>query len=380
MALNPEIDLTTASALLLEAQTKARDVTKGQLSDFSAASPVTAILEAVVLVGINIQASLNNLANTLESNRVAVFGLERQQGTAAVGTVKVNLDALYGDAFFLPKAFSLVLDGIPFETITDLVIPAYTESGNVAIICSELGSRGNLPITTNVFYQAISKISNISLVSNTNGGVDIESEIDFKNRSYVAIRQRETLVSEDDFVTTLTDYLGAGSTAIAIGRLKQDRVTYANGYISVFGLNPDGTQLNTQQLSDLNSYFNQKVAMAYVIVSSIDLFSISVTIYASFTSGNSPETIASQIRNVCLAYLKPGELTPGEQILNKAIERRIQEVEGIKEGLVSVLLNGLAQPLSLPNKWTVGNTKQITINLTSTDTNNNQLFTFTYQF
>ncbi|MBW4633567.1 MAG: baseplate J/gp47 family protein [Iphinoe sp. HA4291-MV1] len=375
---NPDIDTTTAQQLLLEAQEKAKEVSAGKLSDFSVASPVTALLEAVAIIATRTQTVVNGLSTSIENNRIAIFGIERQQGTAATGSIKITLDALYSEPFFLAKGFDLTIDGIPFETVTDLIIPAYTSSGTVSIICLELSDRGNLPISATVFYQPVSKVSTITLISSTNGGINVESDAEWRQRVYTSIRQRDTLISEEDFEVTVIDYLGAGSTAVAIGRLKQDRVTYANGYVSVFALNANGSLLNESQLAELNSYLNQKTAMAYVIVSSLDLFTITLTVYASFISGNAPDTIANEIRTVCFNYLKPGQLKPGEQILNKAIEKRIQDISGIKEGVVSVLINGLAQPQSLPNAWTVGNLTHLTVNLTSTDTNSTQLFTYNF--
>lgn len=373
----PDIDTQTIASLVAAAQDRAQEISGGKLRNFSPSSPVTAILEGVAVIGEQVISKVNDLAGTLEANRIAVFGIERRLGAKALGTIEVGLDALYSDSFFLARGFRLSLDGIEFETIADLTIPPYTDAGRVTIIAVEAGSLGNLPQTAIASYDDVRRVRRIALIEPTKNGDDGESEQDWKDRIYRLLRRRDTLISEDDFEEEVRTFLGVGSTALAIGRLREDKTRYANGYVGVFGLNPDGSPLNSAQIAQLGGYLNNKAAMATISLWSIELFNISVSVVAGFIAGSNPQALSTEINRVLRAYLKPGNLTPGKAILNKALELRVQQISGIQEGVVSVEINGLAQPQALPNLWTVANLTALTVALTSSDGQGQQ---FTYNF
>ncbi|MEL6463184.1 MAG: hypothetical protein AAFQ91_34065, partial [Cyanobacteria bacterium J06621_15] len=82
------------------------------------------------------------------------------------------------------------------------------------------------------------------------------------------------------------------------------------------------------------------------------------------------EAIALTIKN----YLRPGNLELGRMIFNKAIERRVMNVSGVIDGNVSVTLNGLAQPLALPNAWSVGKLKEFRLVLVNNGVENSYDF------
>ncbi|MBW4636353.1 MAG: baseplate J/gp47 family protein [Iphinoe sp. HA4291-MV1] len=362
----PPIDNKTIEELLALGQERAIAASLGKLTDTTPGSPVTAILEGVAYIGERVQSKVNSLASTLEASRISVFGIDKRQGLPATGLAKFTLDALYAEAFLLPKGFRLILNGVTFETVVDLTISPFTDHGEVNIVALDLGTKGNLPVDTFASFPTVTRLLSVALTEPTKGGQDQETDEQWKYRIYQTIRRRDTLISEEDFEAEVQDSLGLGSVSLAIGRLKGDRTTYANGYVFVFALNPDGSQLNTAQISQLQDYLNRKAAMALVNVASIDLFDIKLEVIASFVSGRNPELLANDIKSTCADYLKPGNLQPGTLLLNKALERRIQNIQGIQEGLVSVLINGFAQPQAMPNAWTVGNLKSTKVILTPT--------------
>lgn len=370
----PLVDSTNASEMLSLAQTKVREITQGKLSDFSPASPVTAILEAVVLVNQLTQDKVNKLTTELEKNRINSLGISRNEGNEAIGSIKVTLDALYSQTFILPKNFKLNVNSVPFSTVSELVINAFQDSSTVSIICDEPGTLGNLPKSATITYTPVNKIASISLIDETNNGSNPDSDTTWQEKIYQTLRRRDTLISTDDFEDEVRNFLGYDSTVIAVGKLKPDRTTYANGYVSVFGINANGTPLNDAQLAQLNSYLNSKAAMATVSVFSMNLINVNTKIIATYESGSAPEAVANQLNQVVKDFFKPGILTPGELILNKSLEYRIQQLSVIKEGLVSVMFNGLAQPLALPNSWSIGVYKNLSV--TVNDGNRN----FDYNF
>ncbi len=346
----PQIDTATAKQLLDASIQQAIAVSGGRLTDFSPASPVTAILEASSLAGSTVISKVNELASTLEANRISYFGVERRLGRVAVGTIKIDLDGVYAESFLLPAGFRFSNSGITWETTQEVSIAPYQTSGNAFAIALTVGDFSDNAIT----YSPIPRVASITWLELPSGGQSVETDEEWKNRILSSLRRRDTLLSEDDFEDTVREYLGIGSVALAVGRLKPDKATYGNGYVGVFGLNPDGTPMSESQRSQLESFLNRKAAMALVTLWNVDTFSVNVSAIAGILPTANPDNIAPLVQAKITEYLKPGNLPLGDLILNKALEKRIQDVPGVAEGIVSVKLNGLAQPQTLPNRWTVG--------------------------
>lgn len=368
----PQIDTITAIALLNSAKQKATEVSKGKLTDLTEASPVTAILEAVSLIGTEVITKVNALASTLEANRISYFGVEKFAGKASVGTVQVNLTGVYAETFSLPVGFKFTCNGIEFELTQPVTIEPYQLNGTATAISLSLGSDTN--VSGSIAFSPVPKVASLEWAEVPTGGQDEESEESWRNRILGTLRRRDTLISEDDFEEATRNYLGTNSVALAVGRLKPNLVNYENGYVAVFGLNPDGTELTNAQRSYLESSLNRRAAMAQINVFSVNLVEFNLRIIAGYEDfanlGVVSEAIALTIKN----YLRPGNLELGRMIFNKAIERRVMNVSGVIDGNVSVTLNGLAQPLALPNAWSVGKLKEFRLVLVNNGVENSYDF------
>jgi hypothetical protein len=358
----PNIDTTSATELLNSAIEKAKTVSGGKLTDFSSASPVTAILEASAIAGTAVIQEVNSLANTLETNRIAYFGVERRLGTSALGQIRVTLDAIYADSFRLPAGFRFSQGQTPWETTQDLTIPPYTTSGTTFAIAL-INGKAQPPDT--ITYPATSRVATIDWEENPSGGQDAESDSDWRGRILGTLRRRETLLSEDDFEQAIRDYLGDGAIALAVGRLKPDKATYDNGYVGCFGLNADGSVLSQSQKSFIEGELNKRAAMALVTLWDLESFTVNVKVYTAIQSSSSPELIAADVRQKVTDFFSLSNQSLDSPVLNKALERRIQDVPGCVEGIVAVYLNDLPQPVVLPNRWTVPKLGAIAITLTS---------------
>lgn len=257
------------------------------------------------------------------------------------------------------------MSGVAFQTTDDLTIPSYVASGNVGIVAINAGSSGNLPTTATATFSDVQRLASITLIQPTKGGLDEEPLDAWKQRVYATIRRRDTLISESDFQDEVRSFLGVGSVALAIGKLKPDKISYANGYVGVFGLNPDGSVLTDAQISTLQSDLSAKAAMATVTLWSLTIVPINVSVVVGFLPGSSPDSLSAVIQQTVTEYLSPGTLPAGAPILPKALERRIQGIRGITEGVISVELNGLAQPAALPSRWSVGKLGTLAIALIS---------------
>jgi hypothetical protein len=355
----PQVDLTTAQQLFDVAKEKAITVSGGKLTDFSPTSPVSAILEANAIAASEVIQRVNELAANLEKNRISYFGVERRLGVAAVGSIKIDLDGVYAESFLLPSGFRFSSSGISWETVEEVAIAPYQTSGTAVAIALTIGEY----IENIITYSPIPRVASISWAELPTGGQKAETDEEWKNRILGSLRRRDTLLSEDDFEDAVREYLGYGSVALAVGRLKPDKATYGNGYVGVFVLNGDGLPMTQPVRSQLESFLNRKAAMALVTLWDVETFDINVSVVAAIANTANPDLIAPLVQDKVKSYLRPGNLPLGDLILNKALEKRIQEVSGITEGIVSCLLNNLAQPQPLPNAWTVAKLATLEITL-----------------
>lgn len=349
----PTIDTKTATDLLVLGQQRASEVSGGRLSDFSPASPVTAILEAVAVIGTQVLQQVNDLATTLEASRLSLFGLARRGGANAVGTILVRLDGLYAEPFSLPRGFKLQVAAVQFQTTEDLTIAPYIDSGTVGIVATTAGSSGNLSANSPISNQSLRRLATITLTEDTKNGQDEESFESFRSRVYALLRRRDTLISLDDFESEVVDFLGTFSQSLAIARLKPDRATYANGYVTIFALNADGSLLTNSQITQLSELLNRKAAMATITVWSMETFTVDVDCVVGIDAGAITDSIAASIYQILKTFFQSGNLLPGEPVLNKAIEARIQTIVGVTLGVIDVKLNGFSMPAALPSRWTV---------------------------
>lgn len=376
----PKIDVQTSEEFVIKSKEKIIEISGGKLTDFSPQSVLSALVESQSLVAGEMQAKLNGLSKEIEENRLKIFGIERINARKSLGAIRITLENLYPTIFQLPRGYRLNINNLVFETIADLIIPEFRDTGEIAIESVSLGAVNNIKNENpNIVYPALERVQKIELVDDITGGVDEESVENYEARIYEQLRTRDTLVSTEDFENDLKDYLGENSGVLAIGRLLPGKNGYDNGYVHVFGLNEDGSELNVSQVSQLQSYYNNKVAMATVSVSSLSLFDVEIGVILTFISRFSAGVLAEEIKLVIENYFKPSNIRPGEQVLSKAIEYRLQNnVEGIFEGAINVYINGLAQPIDMPENWFFPNLKRIELGLIPQGTSSSVEFIYDY--
>ncbi|NER90376.1 baseplate J/gp47 family protein [Moorena sp. SIO3A2] len=359
MAIPPITD-ETIGELVEAARLVAIEKSQGRLR-MPPLSPATVIVEAMAVVAVRLQELMNTVAQEVEANRLAIFGFERSPGRKAVGRVEIRLRAIYSTSTQIGAGFPLTIGGVDFETTSEAVIGVFESSTVVGVQALEVGIRGNQPFRSIVgFTDEIPQIESIELIGETLGGVEPETEEEWREYILSKLRVR-ALVSEEDFELEAIDHLGRGSTAVAIARMKPDRTIDQNGYVHVFAINPFLTPLNREQMQDLQDALSRKAAMAVVSVSNMEIEDLSIVVYAYFT-GNA-NAIAREIRSYVINYFAPTKRTPGEMVLNKGLEFGIQNIAGIKPGLISVQIDGLEQPRQLPNEWTLAHPLVIEVEL-----------------
>jgi len=126
--------------------------------------------------------------------------------------------------------------------------------------------------------------------------------------------------------------------------------------VHVFVLNADGTELNSAQISDLQSRLALKAHLGTTVyVSNVQVVEVDVGVIANIEAGQNPKAIADLIFKKISGYLSPGFLPLGQTILIKELEYEVRQVVGVSS-VVSVtqgraLGTKLATDLQLPKLY-----------------------------
>jgi hypothetical protein len=374
----------------------------GIINDRAPHAPTVVITDAVEFCRLELEYAMDKIAEKAAIRHLQTCGIQRMLGRKAQVTLTFTLSATLPQ-FVLSKGYMVTGGGLEFFTDEDvLVTSAYQFS--VTATAKEEGLKYNCAAyTLTNLSQTRAYLAGVTNAESARGGLDAETEEEAKARGFQAIRRKKgVLISADDFEQYAIEVLGPGSVAKAVGLLTPDRQSKKPGFVHIFCLNPDGTQLNSAQATDLQAEMsaqlpaflqqgNQKKGTPIasgVTVSSIELYPLEISVVATLIPGDNPETRAAAINQALTDYLEPGRLPLGQTIVLYSLVTVVQNsgVEDVQS--VNALVahyNELTQTTSvetfysnipLPNEWTAGFCLGTFI--TMVDAANNQNFEYTY--
>ncbi len=329
-SLQPESLYPADPKLILQAmQDRCYTASDRRLNDFSAASPIVALYEGHLFGILEHLYYTNKLPSAMAVEFLKIAGIQRRLGKAAQASLIFTLSAPLGSPFYLSAGYMVsdVSNTYNFLTDVDLVIPAGSISGIVTATAENLGRVYNLPAyTIKNLSESRAFLQSVTNTEPASGGIDEETEDEARARGFVALRRRG-LTSADDYEQETKLLLGEGSITKAVGLLAADKVSFEKGAVHVFGLNPDGTELNQAQINVLQSALRApgKAPIGVLVyVSSIELVPLEVYAIASCLPGSNPEAMALAIYQRLQEYLQPGNLALGETINLKELEFQVK--------------------------------------------------------
>jgi hypothetical protein len=351
------------------------------LNDFSSASPIVALYEGHLFAVLEHLYYTNKLPAAMAVEFLKIAGIQRRLGKAAQANVTFTLSAPLGNPFYLSAGY-LVSDSsntYNFFTDADLIIPAGAISGIVSATAENLGRAYNLPgYTIKNLSESRAFLQSVINIEPATGGIDEETMDQARARGFVALRRRG-LTSADDYEQEAKLQLGEGSVAKAVGLLAADKVTFEKGAVHVFGLNPDGTQLNQAQINNLQlalSGGGKAPIGVRVYISCIELVPLEVYAIASLLPGSNPDAIALGIYQKLQDYLRPGNLSLGQTIILKELEFQVKlaGVEYVQSVSTHTALDISYADIQLPNSYSATYLFDLTLDLVL----DGQTFTYSY--
>lgn len=373
----------------------------GAINDRAPHAPTVVITDAMEFCRLELEYSMDKIAEKAAILHLQTCGIQRLLGSKAQVTLTFTLSATLPQ-FVLSAGYMVTGGGLEFFTDTDvLVTNAYQFT--VTATAKEEGVKYNVAAyTLTNLSQARAYLTGVTNLEPARGGLNAETEEDTKARGFQAIRRKKgVLISADDFEQYAMEILGPGSIARAIGLLTPDKLSKKPGFVHIFCLNPDGTQLNAAQTASLQSQMTSQLPVflqqstqkgtpiaSGVTVSTIELYPLEIHVIATLIPGDDPETRASTIYQALTDYLAPGGLPLGQTIILYSLITVVQnsgvaDVQSVVAMVAS--FNATTQQTSvqsfysnipLPNEWTAGYCLGVTADLV--DTGGDRTLSFSY--
>ena len=256
------IDPRNEAQLVNEAAKRAYDASNAKLNDFSAGNPLMALIEGQAFAQSEFLFWANQLPESILLEWIGPFlGAMRRLGTPATTRLTIAIapqrfqTSILAGTEFTTDSNLTGGESITFVTTQDLVYPPGQSVGTVPASSVFVGAFNNVP--PNTITQSSGLDIQVTAVTNeiaAVGGSDVETLDVVKERFFTLIRRRNP-VSSQDWQDLFEDLFGAGTfTAVLPNRSSQESYVWLNdyiradGHISFFFLNPDGTEPTTEQV------------------------------------------------------------------------------------------------------------------------------------
>lgn len=380
-----------------------QDNSGGLINDRAPHAPTVVLTDAFEFNRLELEYAANKMAERAATLHLQTCGIQRRLGRKAQVTLTFTLSAPLAQ-FVLSQGYRVSGEGnIDFFTDVDVTVQNAV-SFTVTATAKETGSRYNVAAyTLDQLSQTRAFLQSVTNTEPAAGGLDAETEEEAKARGYQSIRRKKgTLISADDFEQYTQEVLGLGSVVKAVGLLTPDKSSRQAGFVHLFALNADGSQLNTAQREALQAELNLQIPVflrdeageriktmaSGVAVSSLELYPLEVSVVATLIPGDNPERRAQAINAALVRYLKPGALPIGETVVLYSIISVIQNqgVKDLQSAHVNVAIyNELTQQVTvetfygnipLPSEWTAAYCRNVSITLVNAATD--QAFEFSY--
>jgi hypothetical protein len=264
---NIELDPRNETELVAAAAQRVFEASGSTINDFSAGSPIAALLEGQAFAQAEFLQFANQFPESVLVEWIGPFlGAQRRAGAGA--TVSLEFSIVPRDSEFVVfPGFEVSTDSnltggqsITFITTEQVTIPAGESTGRGTALSLLKGAAMN--VAANTITRVLTSLDGVESVVNPEpayGGEDPELLDEVKQRFFTLIRRRNP-VSAEDWQSFFEDALGAGAAVNVLPRRSEKEVyryeadyVTSNPSVSFFALNPDGTPLTLAQRNGLQN-------------------------------------------------------------------------------------------------------------------------------
>ena len=314
-----QLDPRNTPALVRDTQTKIFLESGGQLNDFSAASPLSAIVEGQAYAQSELLYYLNSLPEAFTLQWFRQLGIQRSIGAKAIVEVTFTKVEGFAKTVIIPK-------GTVLSTVSNLnyILDEEVRINNDQLIATGRAVSEKWGTVYNVAPGAIQKINlNIlGLGAQTNerqaqGGKDLESIENLKTRAFTLLRRRG-LISANDYENEIKEIAPEASIVKVITHEEKERISedIPTGVIAVCLGDQDGRELEATIRQNLLKALRKRVPLGTAIyLTTPEITPLETTVVIEyddevFTTGI--DVRAAAINNVITSSLNIQEIPLGE--------------------------------------------------------------------
>lgn len=327
----PPIDLDprNESELVAAAARRVFEASGSTLNDFSAGSPIVALLEGQAFAQAEFLQFANQFPESVLVEWIGPFlGAQRRAGSGSTVTLEFTI-APRDREFVIFAGYEVATDSnitsgeaITFVTTERISIPAGSTTGIGTAVSAIKGEITNVPPRS--ITRQLTTLEGIEEVNNPEaayGGEDVELLDDVKERFFTLIRRRNP-VSADDWQDFFEDALGAGAAVNVLPRRSEKEVyryeadyVTSNPSVSFFALNPDGTPLTLAQRNGLQNLMKFSLPIEFTgNVYSMEVDDVEVDITVAYDPAKNYATdlrsFSRTIRDSLFGILTPNAVFP----------------------------------------------------------------------
>ena len=325
-----QLDPRNTPALVRDTQTKIFLESGGQLNDFSAASPLSAIVEGQAYAQSELLYYLNSLPEAFTLQWFRQLGIQRSIGAKAVVEVTFTKVEGFGRTVIIPK-------GTILSTVSNLnyILDEEVRINNDELIATGRAVSERWGTVYNVAPGAIQKINVNILGLNTQtnerqaqGGKDLESIENLKTRAFTLLRRRG-LISANDYENEIREIAPEASIVKIITHEERERVSedIPTGVIAVCLGDQDGRELEATIRQNLLKALRKRVPLGTAIyLTSPEVTPLETTVVIEyddevFTTGI--DARAAAINDLIASSLNIQEIPLGETFNFQQVKNNI---------------------------------------------------------
>lgn len=325
-----QLDPRNTPALVRDTQTKIFLESGGQLNDFSAASPLSAIVEGQAYAQSELLYYLNSLPEAFTLQWFRQLGIQRSIGAKAVVEVTFTKVEGFGRTVIIPK-------GTILSTVSNLnyILDEEVRINNDELIATGRAVSERWGTVYNVAPGAIQKINVNILGLNTQtnerqaqGGKDLESIENLKTRAFTLLRRRG-LISANDYENEIREIAPEASIVKVITHEERERVSedIPTGVIAVCLGDQDGRELEATIRQNLLKALRKRVPLGTAIyLTSPEVTPLETTVVIEyddevFTTGI--DARAAAINDLIASSLNIQEIPLGETFNFQQVKNNI---------------------------------------------------------
>lgn len=333
-----QLDSRNTEALVRAIQSRIYLESGGSLTDFTPASPLSAIVEGQAFAQSELLYYLNLLPEAFSLYWFRQLGIQRKLGSRALADVTFYRVPGYQRTLIIPKNTRLFANGNQeFVTLREARIPETDTSGIVTVPCQSerWGS------VYNVSAGAINKIERnfAGLESLTNndpavGGTDIETISQMKIRAFEVLSRRN-LTTPTDFENEIKALVPETSVIKVLTYEERNQLSSLfSGNVTICLGDQDGKEIHESLVNFLLESMRPRVTIgtniSFIPPDVVPVHVVAEIYYNPETVNESTEFLANQVFQAISSYFDPVALGLGTEINYQDVVKSLYQFDFIK--------------------------------------------------